>query len=164
MNELHLQNLEAQIEFLLLDELGDDAKIRRLPKRDEVGYVADYVISKMSGDSENYPYILVAVDGAEIAADSTKRLGRDRAQVTVVVAYRTAQRGELYVQRRMAKRWCMFARVALQGRVVDGGEATSEGVVQGFDMQKVFNDEQLCMYRATLSLALSVDLDAIPQL
>jgi len=161
MNEFHLQTLEAQIESLLVEELGDSAKVERLPKRDSVGYIADYVISKMSGDSENYPYILVAVDASQIASDTSKRLGQDRARVTVVVAVRSAQRRELYIQRRMAKRWCMFARAALEGRRVDGGQATSEGVVRGFDMERVFNNEALCMYRATLSLALGVDLDNI---
>ena len=161
MTDSHHQQLEQQVIALLLDKLGGRAKIEPLPKRDEVGYIADYVIQKMSGDSQNYPYVLVAVDGSEIASDTSKRLGRDTAQVTAVVAYRTAQRRGLYLQRRAATRWAMYVRAALEGRVVDGGEAASEGVVRGFDMQKVFNDEQLCMYRATFTLGLSVDLDEI---
>ena len=161
MTDSHTQKLEQQVLALLVDELGDHAQVEPLPKRDEVGYVADYVARKMSGDNQNLPYILVAVDGSQMASDTSKRLGQDRARVTAVVAYRTAQRRALYLQRRMAARWAMYVRRVLQGRLVGGGPSTSEGVIRGFDMERVVNTEALCLYRASLSLALSVDLDNI---
>jgi len=161
MNDSHTEKLEQQVLALLLDKLGGRAKIEPLPKRDEVGYVADYVIEKMSGDAQNYPHILVAVDGSEIGADSSKRLGSDTTQVTAVVAYRTAQRRELYLQRRMAARWATYVRRVLQGRLVDAGPAASTGPVAGFRLQRVVNNEALCMYRLRFSLRAQVDLDNI---